>query len=91
VVDRLITDVAWSVRRAEPIVRRRTYTGTEGAERRRATAGEGGPPEDGRQGLMDRGAAEEGRQALMDPASRSDRVSHWLLQNGQLHSATSTS
>ena len=27
---------------------------------------------------------------VMDPASRSDRVSHWLLQNGQLDSAAAS-
>ena len=82
IVDRLIIDVPWTVRRAEPIVRRRTYTSADG-DRRRAT------------GEVQRHAAsvvlDNERQAMMDPASRSDRVSHWLLQNGQLDSATSTS
>jgi len=83
-VDRLIIDVPWTARRAEPIVRRRTYTNAD-SERRRAAAND---PEAQRHAAAV--AAEDERQTLMDPASRSDRVSHWLMQNG-LDSVTSMS
>jgi len=72
--------VAWTVRRADPVARRRTYTSVDG-DRRRAT---GEAPRDG-------AVTDNERQAMMDPASRSDRVSHWLLHNGQLDSTTSMS
>jgi len=82
-VDRLVLEVAWTVRRAEPIARRRTYTSADG-ERRRATG-------EGQRHGASVAVVGNDRQAVMDPASRSDRVSHWLLQNGQLDSATSMS
>ena len=82
-IDRLVIDVPWTVRRAEPIVRRRTYTGVDG-DRRRGTS-------DVQRHAAAVSVVVNERQAMMDPASRSDRVSHWLLQNGQLDSATSLS
>jgi len=82
-VDRLVIEVAWTVRRAEPIVRRRTYTGADG-DRRRATS------EAQRHGAVPAGVHND-RTPVMDPASRSDRVSHWLLQNGQIDSTSTMS
>jgi len=79
VVDRSVIDVPWTVRRAEPVARRRTLA-SAGGERRRA------PDAAARQSI-----AVDERQTLMDPASRSDRVSHWLLHNKQPDSATPTS
>ena len=81
VVDRTVVDAPWTVRRAEPIARRRTLASADG-ERRRA------PDTDARQTAA---IGEDERPTMMDPASRSDRVSHWLLRNKQLDSGTTTS
>ena len=82
VVDRLVIDLPWTVRRAEPIVRRRTYTSAD-RDRRRTS--------DEAQRRTAAAVAGNDRQAMMDAASRSDRVSHWLQQNGQPDSASSMS
>lgn len=85
VVDRLVTEVTWTVRRAEPVVRRRTHASADGDRRCRALVNE---PQ---RRAPATGGVEEERQTLMDAASRSDRVSHWLQNNKELDSTTATS